>query len=372
MGDAIDPDFSDLLACLYGGIGEDRPWQGFLEALARWLGATYGTLIIAAPGKREPATFLTPGSDPDFQANYIASLFAEDPFQGLPEGQVVSYAEFMAGLPDQAFPEYRRTMLDSGFELVLGVDLHFGKASKTRTDDSRYEARFRVSRHNSLKDFTQKDRARLKALVPHLRIAVGLFEKMQFAGAQHGAFHSVAQGLGLALLVLDRDRRIISSNPLADDILAESEGIRARGGELVLADATHQSLVTDLLAGGVASARVPPRFRIERPQHGDLVVTARPLDLKAIHAGTGALALLLVRPAAETRADPKVLRDLLGLTMAEARLAAILAEGYTLVEAAQRSGIAHNTAKVQLRSVFTKTNVHRQSQLVALIASLNG
>ena len=58
--------------------------------------------------------------------------------------------------------------------------------------------------------------------------------------------------------------------------------------------------------------------------------------------------------------------------MAEARLAAVLGEGLSLVEAARRLGIAHNTAKVQLRSVFAKTGVHRQAQLVALLASIGG
>ena len=56
--------------------------------------------------------------------------------------------------------------------------------------------------------------------------------------------------------------------------------------------------------------------------------------------------------------------------MAEARLAAVLAEGMSLVEAAKALGIAHNTAKVQLRAVFAKTGVHRQAQLVALLAAL--
>ncbi|MDE2436021.1 MAG: helix-turn-helix transcriptional regulator [Sphingomonadales bacterium] len=371
MGGAIDPAFSDLLARLYAGIGEERPWQAFLEALARWMDATFATLIITAPGRKRPATFLTPGGSPEFNANYTTSLFADDPFQGLPDGQVTSYAEFMATLPDDAFPEYRRTMIETGFDRVLGVDLHFGKAERQRADDGRYEARFRISRHNSLPDFTRAERAQAQAIVPHLRIAVNLFERLQFAGAQHGMFHSTAQGLGLALLILDRNRRIVSSNALADRVLTEAEGLKRRSGELVLEDAVQHRMVGDLLAGREPGAPVP-RFRIERPRHGDLVVTARTLDLSAIHSGAGALALFLARPGAETSADPQALRDLLGLTAAEAKLAAVLAEGHTLVEAARRLGVAHNTAKVQLRAVFAKTGVHRQSQLVVLLASLNG
>lgn len=370
MGDVIDPQFSGLLARLYAGIQEEQPWRGFLEALARWMDSTYATLIITAPGKGTPATFLTPGSNPDFDANYMQSLFAGDPFQGLADGTVISYAEFMAGLPADAFPEYRRVMAESGFDQVLGLDLQFGRQSSgsQRVDDGRYEARFRLSRHNSLPNFTHADRARLQALADHLRIAVRLYEKLQFAGAEHGVFHATAQGLGLALVVLDRNRRIVSTNALADSLMDEAAGLLRRGDELLFADPAHQRTVTDLLAGTNASGLT--RFRIERAGQSDLVVTARPLNVSAIHAGAGALALFIARPGPDKRADPQTLRDLLGLTMAEARLAASLAEGLSLVQAAKRLGIAHNTAKAQLSSVFAKTGVHRQAQLIALLGSL--
>lgn len=376
MGGAIDPAFSDLLALLYAGVGEDQPWRRFLEALAQWMDASFATLIITAPGKRQPATFLTPGSSPEFDAAYTETLFAADPFQGLSDGMVTSYAEFMANLPDSAFAQYRQAMAQSGFDQVLGVDLHFGGGVRGagpgtgRGGEGRWEARFRVSRHNSLPDFTREERARLQALAPHLRIAIGLFEKLQFAGAEHGMFHATAQGLGLALVVLDRNRRIVSSNALAETLLAQAEGLRRRGDELAFSDGAHQKLLADLLAGDTAQGASLTRFRVARPAQGDVVVTARPLDLSAIHAGAGALALFLARPGPEAHTDPQVLRDLLGLTMAEARLAAVLGEGLSLVEAAQRLGIAHNTAKVQLRAVFAKTGVRRQAQLVALMGSL--
>ncbi len=138
----------------------------------------------------------------------------------------------------------------------------------------------------------------------------------------------------------------------------------------MLADAAHQRLIADLLAGTARGGLA--RFRVERPGHGDVVVTARPLDVSTIHTGAGALALFIARPGPEASADPQALRDLLGLTKAEARLAAVLAEGQGLVEAARRLGIAHNTAKAQLRSVFAKTGVHRQAQLIALLASIGG
>ncbi|MDE2597558.1 MAG: helix-turn-helix transcriptional regulator, partial [Sphingomonadales bacterium] len=281
--------------------------------------------------------------------------------------QVTGYAEFMANLPEEAVSEYRRKVRESGFDQVLGVDLRLS---------GRFETRFRVSRHNSMPAFTRAERARLQALVPHLRIALELYERLEFAGAEHGVFHSAAQGLGLAVVVVDNTMRIVSTNLLADHILTAGEGILCRAGHLVFRAAAHQQTIAALLgAEGRPVAddqRQPTRFRVERPDHGDLMVTARPLAIQSLHAGAGAIALFLARPGSDHGMDPQALRDLLGLTPAEARLAAALAEGGTLVGTARRLGIAHNTAKVQLRAIFAKTGVNRQAQLVALLASLAG
>ncbi len=369
MADLLSDPLSDLLASLYGGLDEAQPWQRFLQGLAAWMDSSYATLIITPPGKSSPATFVAPGSSPEFADNYTRHLFANDPFQGLPDGVVTSYRSFMAGLPEDAHAEYREAIRSSGFDQVLGMDLRFGLAKAGRTNAARYEARFRLTRHNSTPDFTPGDHARFQQLATHLRIAVQLFERLQFAGAHSGAFHGTAEGLGLALVILDRNRRIASINPLADHILAEREGILRRGDELILAKPDHQRVLADLVAGLVPPSPIP-RFRLERPRHGDLIITARALDVSAIHAGTGALALFMARPGKRPGADPLALRDVLGLTRAEIRLATEISQGQSLVSAAAHLGIAYNTAKVQMRSIFAKTGVNRQSALVALLAHL--
>ena len=358
----MDPRFSDLLARLYGGIDGDRPWEAFLEALTDWLGSAFATLIITSPGRAEPGTFVTPGADPRFSASYIERHFANDPFQGLPEGKVTSFGEFLAGQDPARFAAYREYLAQTGGEQVLGVDLRFA---------GQFEARFRATRSEDMPEFNADDRARFQNLVPHLRIAVSLFEKQQFAGAEHSLLRSASDGLGLALLVLDRQCRLLSSNALADRILNEGEGLRRAGAEVRFESLPLRRKIAALLQSGSADGGVS-RFRVPRPDHGDLVATARAIDLPAIHSGTGALALFLARPGNDLTLEPDTIRDLLGVTPAEARLCSVLAQGHSLVQAARQLGVAHNTAKAQLRSIFAKTQVHRQAQLVNLLGALSG
>ena len=77
--------------------------------------------------------------------------------------------------------------------------------------------------------------------------------------------------------------------------------------------------------------------------------------------------LLLIRdPAARMAPDSLILRDLYGLSAAEALLARTMVEGATgLADVAKRLGISLNTAKTQLKAVFDKVGVRRQAELVA-------
>ncbi len=82
-----------------------------------------------------------------------------------------------------------------------------------------------------------------------------------------------------------------------------------------------------------------------------------------------AIALVLPERTALVRHD-YVLRENLGLTPAELRLATILKDGVSLNEAAGRLGIAVNTVRNQLRAIFAKLGVNRQADMVRHLAEL--
>ena len=58
------------------------------------------------------------------------------------------------------------------------------------------------------------------------------------------------------------------------------------------------------------------------------------------------------------------------LTPAESRLAALLATGTSIASAAERLRISRETARNHLKAIFSKTGVHRQSELVTLVSQL--
>jgi DNA-binding CsgD family transcriptional regulator len=66
-------------------------------------------------------------------------------------------------------------------------------------------------------------------------------------------------------------------------------------------------------------------------------------------------------------ASQQTLEALFGLTPAEARLAIRLSRGASLAAVADSHNISQHTARAQLKSVFAKTGVSRQAELVRLV-----
>src|SRR5580698_6687730 len=79
------------------------------------------------------------------------------------------------------------------------------------------------------------------------------------------------------------------------------------------------------------------------------------------------VAILVTDADAATKPDPKVLSELFSLTPAEARFTSRLAHGESLEEISDGLGITRETARTHLRRVLSKTQTHRQGELIALV-----
>jgi DNA-binding CsgD family transcriptional regulator len=114
-------------------------------------------------------------------------------------------------------------------------------------------------------------------------------------------------------------------------------------------------------------APIMVRRRGQRP----LIIRMLPVDGAARSPFLGARALLLLSDLArEHGPQANVLVQVFGLSPAEARLAMIVGSGESPERAAEQLGIARETARNQLKAVFAKTDTHRQSELVALLARI--
>lgn len=107
---------------------------------------------------------------------------------------------------------------------------------------------------------------------------------------------------------------------------------------------------------------------IDRENKRPLILTTVALPVLSPQAPQCVLMLLDLETAPE--GDSFALRQIFGLSPAEARLALSLGSGETLAEAAEAYGVSVATARAQLKAIFQKTGVRRQAGLVLLISRL--
>ncbi len=80
--------------------------------------------------------------------------------------------------------------------------------------------------------------------------------------------------------------------------------------------------------------------------------------------------MLLVDPAARPRIDSAFAAAALGLSPAESRVAVDLAAGQTIAGIAVELGCGESTVRTHVRRIYRKLAVHKQTDLVRRIMSL--
>lgn len=219
--------------------------------------------------------------------------------------------------------------------------------------------------------------ARMGRLTRHieraLTVSTALVEARVMASDLAGAVDQLSWGA----VLLDGVGRLRQMNRAAEGLLGDGLSVRdghlrARDGQ---DDARLHRAIGQALPGapGAAAPSLLVRGADGRPQVQVDVVPVRPRTdaLEFITLGAGG-ALVLMR-GLET-APSGLVRQLLGLGLspAEVRLAEALGRGGRLREIAAAQGIAYETTRSQLRSIFNKLGIGRQTELVALLARLGG
>jgi len=81
------------------------------------------------------------------------------------------------------------------------------------------------------------------------------------------------------------------------------------------------------------------------------------------------IALFISSPDQPIESSTDLLQELFKLTPAEAKLAVLLTNGFTIENISAELSISAHTVRAHLRSIFSKTHVSRQSELIRLILS---
>ncbi len=174
--------------------------------------------------------------------------------------------------------------------------------------------------------------------------------------------------IGLPAAVLSSSHRLGAANVLMERLIPQV--VQDRPSRIGLADRRADAMLAEALrqtqhpAGPVRS--VPIAATANLPAS---IVHIVPVTGMADDAFAAASCMLVITAVARPEiASATIIQDLFDLTPAEARVAHGIAAGKTVHDLADEAGIACGTVRQQLKSVFSKTGVSRQADLVGMLA----
>jgi len=368
----FDPEhISSLIGDIYDAAIDQTLWIGALDKAAQFVGAQAGILLWQNPAGISVKLIHAFGVKSGHVDLYVERYAKLDPTTTpmflLETEDVASPADL---LPHGEFADsyfYREWLEPQGF-----VDLLQASLDKSPTDFVRLL--FLRKSESGAVDSSMRERLRL--IVPHIRRAVLVGQRVDRAAANAATFGNALDGIGAGLFFVDARGRIVHANTSGQDMLTQGVLARGNSGKLAHYDASAVQGLDEIFGiteSGDADAG---------PRGGAVPLTARDGEHYVAHvlpltagvrrqagASSDAIAAVFVKRAALDMPSPQdIIAKFYKLTPTELRVLFAIVQVGGVPEVAEAMGISPTTVKTHLRRLFAKTGTDRQADLVKLVA----
>lgn len=349
---------------LQSAILGSLPWAGALDSLAEVAGARGAAVIPVSPD------FL----DCPFSRNiqelghvYTTTHWARDDFRKTGLGKMLRTGiavdqDIVAPETMERMAYYAEFLGPRGVWWFAGVPFRAGEQIFCLT----------VQRTRAEGPVVEAEQEALR------RLGCGLSQSAtvaaRVAAARIGGLLDGLEAMDHPAVLLDGEGRVLQANAAA---AAHETDLRMRVGHpLAALSSANRQLQVHLRAAVGRDARPDdPALRpvaLRRDGRRPLVLRARRLTGESASLFSVARAIVLIDDLDRAGSPPAaLLRDLFGLTPAQARVAALVGGGASLRECADELHIATETVRTYLKQAFQGVGVSRQAELVSVLSRLH-
>jgi DNA-binding CsgD family transcriptional regulator/PAS domain-containing protein len=367
--------FDEVITSFYEAATDVSLWPSALASLTDLFGPAFTSYYGVWNAKKE-VTFAAVEGDHIAAANEAYSRYYAqiDPRAGLadagPTGQIVTCHELFDDRYVAKSEFYQDFLIPIGGRYVIGAKL---------IDTGSDIGILRVHRNAKQGRFEHADRKLFARVEPHLIQAARLFHKFSELREDRARTLAALDRVPCGIIVVDQNANILDMNAAAEIILRTADALRATKGRLNAVIAAQSSLLHRLIhdacaAAGGEACTPGGLVRLDRSDGaGYLSILVVPLrEATRTMATTASFGAVLFIQDSEARVvlPADRLRQIYGLTSAEATVAVAIAEGKTLDEIADANAVSKNTVRVQTQSILSKTGVRRQAELVRLLLTM--
>jgi DNA-binding CsgD family transcriptional regulator/PAS domain-containing protein len=369
--------YSHLLDLIYAATADPGLWVIAMEAMADTLGGNSAWLSQLSVEDGSGSGLLA-RIDPVMPGRYVEYYARLNPFANIAQpGPYLSRwtATIQTDTDWYAKDELIKTEYYNDFmrpqqvHSVLMIDLDLKGVETTTVNINRAESRG---------PFGAAERAVAAALHPHLIRAFKLSRVFTGPKIRGEAAVAALDHSSHGLFILDGAGRVGHVNRAGERIIARRLGLGVVAGRLVGPNARLSNTLDGLiLMAGSADPTSRRGGAMALPSAvgaAPLSITVAPLQAERLPMFSGGPSILVCVTDLESDIDvPEAkMRDLFGLTAAEARVARLLLRGAKPRQVAETTGVGMTTVRSQLSSIFDKTGATDQADLSRLMMRLTG
>lgn len=208
-----------------------------------------------------------------------------------------------------------------------------------------------------------------RALAPHLARSLVATRRLAVLQAQSEACRGGLDRLGLGVLLLQPDGRILFANEAAERTLVGG-GPLGRAGDRIVGKTREAAEIVRRIVRAPAAT---PQDGTVRDRTGAALALSWVALSRACAIGEATARLVVVRGSGDREVSlAAAAAARYALTAAEARVLARVVAGDTVAEAADRLGVAATTVKTHLAAIFRKSSTSRRVELVRRTLALDG
>ncbi len=357
----------ELVERIYAAGCDPGEWQRVVEDLhARLPNIGISThLHVAGTGLTGHAAGIAPEHLDSYFAHYHSLNPYTDMFTRLQVGRVYTTTDLSTRTWVKRHPFFHEWLRPAG-------DFTHG-ASVVLARDKRRQMRVCLDIPDRLGGTEQTCALLLGRLRAHLMRAFEVNERLRGAVATEHVLSDMLDRIDGAAIVLGAHARVLALNRRAERMLRVGRLFRVNTrGCLIFRHPDSEVSFCQALAVALGSLLDGVPFAFAAPEGVSVVVLPlRPATGGAASPTVPPQALLVARQRGEAAALPRdLLKSLYALTNAEVEVALKIAAGVGVADAAEALGVTRTTARNQLAAAMAKMGVHRQGELVAVLAGL--
>lgn len=350
---------------------EPSLWQSALERLCAAFGGQYAsmTLTTARPPVlvlREMHVGMTPTAD---MVELFSALQEQDPRV---QWALDNFGRAGASNINVGMERMRNSAVYR--EILRGLDIEYTLMLPEMIDD-RIACTITIDRGRAQAPFQRSDVAALQMLRPSFARAMRTQLRIGKCETLRDDLRNALDRLPVGVLIVDSNYKVCFSSRTADTMLAANDGLSVQRGELQAEHYAPARRLQSALAQALGAARgevMQSEDTVTVKRHTgrrdfELLVAPLPADRLEIFPRQPAALVILSDPEQSQPLPWKLVQQLYGLSPAESRLSVALAKGWPLKDYAKRTEISVETARSQLKAAMSKTQTHRQVELIRLL-----